>query len=131
MTRKRDRLIALRAELRKVMEFSLAHPLFLRLAWSDACTYDDSVKEWPLCGGVNGSIRSEHELSMPCNAGLSNAIILLEPLKKRYPDVSWADLIQMAGALAVELCGGPYIDVVFGRIDAADHVPHFQQKVVV
>lgn len=41
-------------ELRDLIESSLAHPLFLRLAWSDAASYDASVEQWPLCGGVNG-----------------------------------------------------------------------------
>ena len=38
----------------------------------------------------------------------------MKPLKKQSPSsVSWADLIQMGGALAVEACGGPHIEYVF------------------
>ena len=32
--------------------------------------------------------------------------------------VSWADLIAVAGAEAVSLCGGPTIPVALGRLDS-------------
>ena len=32
--------------------------------------------------------------------------------------ISWADLIAVAGAVAVESCGGPHIPVAYGRLDA-------------
>ena len=39
--------------------------------------------------------------------GLCHALKLLEPIKSKYPDVSWADLIVCAGAVAIESMGGP------------------------
>jgi L-ascorbate peroxidase len=93
-------------------------PLLLRLAWSDAATYDQNHNNWPYCGGVNGSIRIEQELSYKGNEGLSKACAYIEVIKTQYPLVSWADLIQMGGALAVKLTGGPHIQIKYGRIDA-------------
>ena len=122
-------LINCRNAVKDVLESSLSHPLFLRLAWSDAATYDTSIslKNWPHCGGVNGSVISEYELSLPGNAGLSKAVALLQDVKLKYSTVSWADIIQMAGALAVELTGGPVIDMIYGRLDAGSE---YSSKVV-
>ena len=125
----RRRLIACKKDLTKLIESSLAAPLFLRLAWSDAATYDQTVDQWPQCGGVNGSIRSDSELSHAANAGLQRAIVLLQGIKKEHSKVSWADIIQMAGALSVELTGGPPISMIYGRIDASEIDPTFQQQV--
>lgn len=129
ISQQRSELIKCREELRTLLESSLSHPLLLRLAWSDAATYDESVIQWPFCGGANGSITSDRELSDPCNAGLSKAVDLLKDIKSKHPAVSWADLIQMAGALAVELTGGPVIDLIYGREDAAACISNFEQKV--
>ena len=44
----------------------------------------------------------------PCaagNAGLDKAVKRLEPVKKKHPTVSWADLIAYVGAVAIEVCG--------------------------
>lgn len=103
-------------------------PLLLRLAWSDACTYnihlDNGNASWPVCGGCNGSIRFKEEFEVDANGGLHLAIEMLKPLKRQYGSISWADLVQLAGALAVESCGGPEIvsRMKFGRVDA----PSFQ-----
>lgn len=96
------------------------HPILLRLAWSDAATYDQSIRDWPRCGGANASIRFDRNLLHPSNAGLSKALQYLRPLKKKYRNISWADIIQMAGSLAVELAGGPSMQgkMRYGRIDA-------------
>lgn len=112
------------------------NPLMLRLAWSDACTYDRTVRKWPACGGANGYVRLEKIYNNPVNAGLSKAIALLAPIKEKYTcknnttkidalsevageaSISWADIIQMAGAVAVQHAGGPRIPIRYGRIDA-------------
>lgn len=54
LLQKKNALRSCQDDVRVMLESSLAHPLFLRLAWSDAASYDDSVPEWPHCGGVNG-----------------------------------------------------------------------------
>lgn len=59
---------------------------------------------WPKCGGANGSIRFDPEILHGANAGLKNALILLEPIKAQFPEVGYADLYQLASATAVEVC---------------------------
>jgi len=98
------------------------HPIMLRLAWHDAGTYDMKHKDlpWPAAGGAIGSIRYSKEINAGPNAGLSKALGYLDPIRRACPEVSMADLIQMAGATAVELAGGPRIDMIYGRMDASD-----------
>jgi hypothetical protein len=105
-------------DLEKMIKASNCQPIMLRLAWSDAVTYDSSLRHWPNCGGVNGSIRSDLELNINTNAGLSKAISLLNPISKRYRSVSWADLIQMAAVISIHSAGGPFIELNYGRVDA-------------
>ncbi|CAM8961564.1 unnamed protein product [Rhodiola kirilowii] len=71
----------------------------LRLVFHDAGTFDVSDNS----GGMNGSIILE--LDRPENT------------------VSWADMIAIAGAEAVSLCGGPTIPVQLGRLDAMEADP--------
>lgn len=56
-------------------------------------------------GGANGSIRFEPEINHGANAGLTTALQLLKPIKKKFDEVGWADLMQMASATAVEIAG--------------------------
>jgi hypothetical protein len=44
---------------------------------------------------------------------------LLLPVKEKYPTVSTADIWAMAGAVAVEVTGGPEVDIRMGRTDKA------------
>mmetsp|Transcript_21092 Transcript_21092/g.53107 ORF Transcript_21092/g.53107 Transcript_21092/m.53107 type:complete len:354 (-) Transcript_21092:139-1200(-) len=91
-------------------------PILVRLAWHDSGNYDASTGT----GGANGSIRFDLEMSHGGNAGLVTAVKLLAPIKKKFPDLGYADLFQMASAAAIEACGGPKIDMKYGRVDAAD-----------
>ena len=93
-------------------------PIMVRLAWHDSGTFDKDVKgEWPAAGGAVGSIRFAPEITHGANAGLANALKLIEPVKQAFPDVSYADIFQMASARAIELAGGPKIDMKYGRVD--------------
>ena len=93
-------------------------PVMVRLAFHDSGTYDDSVTgEWPAAGGAVGSIRFEPEINHGANAGLAGAVKLLEPVKEKFPAVSYADLFQMASARGIALAGGPVIDMKYGRVD--------------
>jgi L-ascorbate peroxidase len=95
-------------------------PVLVRLAWHDSGTFDKNVKgEWPAAGGAIGSIRFSPEIEHGANAGLSGAVKLLEPVKEAFPDVSYADIFQMASARAIALAGGPRIDMKYGRVDAS------------
>jgi hypothetical protein len=96
-------------------------PIFVRLAWHDSGPHDASVKgEWPAAGGAIGSIRFKPEIAHGANAGLAGAVMLLEPVKEKFPDVSYADIFQMGSARSIELAGGPKIDMIYGRVDASD-----------
>jgi adenylate cyclase len=94
-------------------------PLILRLVYHDAITFDPISNT----GGMNGSIRFVEELSQPENRGLDKAIQLLAPVKSEFGDLSWADLIAQAGAVAVHQAGGPDIGVPLGRADAEEPDP--------
>lgn len=91
--------------------------LAITIIFSTVGTYDKNISAWPLCGGCNGSIRFENENQQTVNKGLGKAISLLLPFKMKYPSISWADLIQMAGSQAVTSCGGPRIPLRYGRLD--------------
>lgn len=87
----------------------------LRLVFHDAGTFDIGEKS----GGMNGSII--YEVDRPENTGLNRSIKILAKAKQGIDDVqkvSWADLIAVAGAEAVALCGGPKIPVRLGRLDS-------------
>ncbi len=51
------------------------------------------------------------EIEHGANAGLAAAVDLLKPIKAKYPDVSYADIFQMASARAIELAGGPKLEM--------------------
>ena len=45
--------------------------------------------------------------------------------------VSWADLIAVAGAEAVALCGGPEIPVRLGRLDSRCNIVRYIQFIYI
>mmetsp|Transcript_35522 Transcript_35522/g.77762 ORF Transcript_35522/g.77762 Transcript_35522/m.77762 type:complete len:1330 (+) Transcript_35522:49-4038(+) len=115
----KGQLKALREDLKTFVEDVNCHPILVRLAWHDSGTYDKRISSWPECGGANGSIVYSPEIDHGANNGLSKAVKYLEPFKSDYPLVSWADLIQMASATAVECAGGPRIPMKYGRKDVS------------
>lgn len=89
-------------------------PVFLRLAWHSAGTFCKSSKT----GGSDGAtMRFEPEISWGANAGLAYAQTLLEPVKKKFPQVSYSDLWIFAACVAIEEMGGPAIPFTPGRVD--------------
>ncbi|KAK6943745.1 hem peroxidase, partial [Dillenia turbinata] len=94
-------------------------PLVLRLAWHSAGTYDVKTKT----GGPFGTIRNPEELAHEVNRGLEIAVRLLEPIKKQFPILSYADFYQLAGIVAVEITGGPEIPFHPGREDKPESPP--------
>ncbi|KXZ47588.1 hypothetical protein GPECTOR_34g747 [Gonium pectorale] len=113
-----EQLTALRQELFSYINSRGCNPIIVRLGWHDSGTYNKDIAEWPARGGANGSIRFKPEIDHGANKGLAIALGILGPIKKRYPDVSHADLYQMASAVAVEAAGGPKIPMRYGRKDA-------------
>lgn len=114
-----DQLKSAREDIKKLLETKYCHPILVRLGWHDAGTYDKNIEEWPERGGANGSLRFEIELKHAANAGLVNALKLLQPIKDKYSGVTYADLFQLASATAVEEAGGPKIPMTYGRVDVS------------
>ncbi|XP_058781010.1 putative L-ascorbate peroxidase 6 isoform X1 [Vicia villosa] len=109
-----DEYVRIKQELGKVLSKGKAAGV-LRLVFHDAGTFeiDDNT------GGMNGSI--VYELERPENAGLKKSVKVLQKAKTQIDaihPVSWADVIAVAGAEAVEVCGGPTIQVSLGRQDS-------------
>lgn len=114
-------LRAARDEIAELIKSKDCNPILIRLGWHDAGTFDKGVQgPWPQQGGATGSIRLNPEIKHGANAGLQAAVDLIEPIKQRHPSVSYADLYQMASAVAVELAGGPQIPMRYGREDVLD-----------
>lgn len=89
-------------------------PLFIRLAWHLSGTYDQAKGN----GGSNGcTLRLSAEANDPENKGLQKAFKLLAPCKAKFPFLSWADLVCLAGTVAIEISGGPAIPFATGRKD--------------
>ncbi|CAM9763889.1 unnamed protein product [Discosporangium mesarthrocarpum] len=89
-------------------------PTLVRLAWHASGTYDRISKNG---GSIGGTIRFQDELSHGANAGLYTAVEWLEPLKKKYPAISYGDLYTLGGVVAIEKMGGPKIKWRAGRKD--------------
>ncbi|CAM6094347.1 unnamed protein product [Calypogeia fissa] len=103
-----------RRDLRAFIAENNCAPLVVRLAWHDAGTYDANT----MTGGANGSIRSEREYTHGANAGIKKALDWMEDFKVKYSNLTYADLYQLAGVVAVEVTGGPTIEFVPGRKDS-------------
>lgn len=92
-------------------------PILIRLAWHSSGTFS-------LCSRTGGSsgatMRFEPESKWGANAGLGKARGMLEPLKEKYPYVSYSDLWVFAACVAVEEMGGPKIPFRPGRKDKSD-----------
>ncbi|KAM3308723.1 putative L-ascorbate peroxidase 6, chloroplastic/mitochondrial [Capsicum chacoense] len=114
-----DQLKSAREDIKELLKTKFCHPILVRLGWHDAGTYNKNIEEWPQRGGANGSLRFEVELKHGANAGLVNALKLLQPIKDKYSGVTYADLFQLASATAVEEAGGPKIPMKYGRMDVS------------
>ncbi|KAH0713588.1 hypothetical protein KY289_009547 [Solanum tuberosum] len=114
-----DQLKSAREDIKELLKTTFCHPIMVRLGWHDAGTYNKNIEDWPQRGGANGSLRFEVELKHGANAGLVNALKLLQPIKDKYAGVTYADLFQLASATAIEEAGGPKIPMKYGRVDVS------------
>uniref|UniRef100_A0A0D3KYZ8 Plant heme peroxidase family profile domain-containing protein n=1 Tax=Emiliania huxleyi (strain CCMP1516) TaxID=280463 RepID=A0A0D3KYZ8_EMIH1 len=84
----------------------------MRYAWHASGTYDRHTRT----GGSNGgTMRFETERADPENAGFSKAHALA--VKALFPALSMADIIILAGHVAIEHTGGPAVPFSYGRRD--------------
>jgi cytochrome c peroxidase len=89
-------------------------PVLVRLAWHASGTYNKADGT----GGSNhATMRFDPEAAHGANAGLRTARDLLEPIKAKYPGLSYGDLWTIAGIAAVQEAGGPAIPWRPGRTD--------------
>jgi len=109
----------IKAEINEILDDATeAIGMVTRLAWQCSSTF----RSTDYLGGCNGArIRFSPQSDFPDNINVENAIEFLRPIKLSHgTNLSWADLIVLAGNTALEKAGGKHLNFCGGRTDATD-----------
>jgi catalase-peroxidase len=110
--------VAVRSTIQELLDADDAnYNAFVNLAYQCYSTF----RMTDYRGGCNGArIRFSPESEWEANAGTADALSTLQSVKDAFPDVSFSDIIVLAGQTAVEGAGGNPQPFCAGRVDATD-----------